>query len=164
MRALNLARDLIRQLVRPGDRATIVSAARNLRTYVQLGSDVAVLVDALDRLAKDPEQWDATVAYEEERAREIEKMLIDLMDPQPLATAVRRARQYYLEQLWRTERAFQRFSMVLEHAGRIGSAKARRLFCGSGAAERRRTLPAVLLRIGSRQAMVPLGEEQRVKS
>jgi len=113
MRSLDVARELMGKLFRAGDRLTVVSAAGRVSVYADRVSSIEAGLEGLERLARDPEQWDPTVGQEEERVRELERMLQDPGDPNPLLRAVVRARQYYSEELWRTERAFQKFATVL---------------------------------------------------
>ncbi|HET9300561.1 MAG TPA: hypothetical protein VFO11_11505 [Candidatus Polarisedimenticolaceae bacterium] len=57
-RALEIARAALPQILGPGDRAAIVSNEDRLATVQRWTSDPAVLVAGLDRLEKDPTQFD----------------------------------------------------------------------------------------------------------
>ena len=72
-RALSLetSRDLIRRVVVDGNRASIVSNARRLETYVPMTDRQETLLAGLERLRSDPRQWDWYAENEERRAEDV---------------------------------------------------------------------------------------------
>ena len=99
MNALDLARDLIIQLVERGARAAIVSSAAKLGTVVPLTGDRARLLQGLDRLRSDLTQWDRYAATEDNRIQEI----IDLLKLPDVEGARHQARAFADDE-WRQAR------------------------------------------------------------
>lgn len=66
-RSIELARELVPQLIRDGNHAMVVSAGREMRVFVDWTEDQTRLIDGLERLHADPGQRDDYPAQEELR-------------------------------------------------------------------------------------------------
>jgi VWFA-related protein len=58
VRSLELARELIEEIVTPGSQAMIISSGAETRAFADLTHDHTVLLEALDRIEQDPKQLD----------------------------------------------------------------------------------------------------------
>jgi VWFA-related protein len=116
--ALDMARDLIPELVADGNRALIVSAGEELVTFADITTDVDVLLDAIDRIEGDNRQWDQFPYQEETRIRDVLEILAE-----DTSRAFAAARRYQKEERWRTEKALRLFSMVLGRLADLGPPK-----------------------------------------
>ena len=76
--SIDLTREMIPKLIRDGNRAAIVSSGRRLATLADLTDDVDVLLETLDRLERDREQWVAYPQEEDFRIREVLETLENL--------------------------------------------------------------------------------------
>ena len=116
---METVRQLIPKLIIDGNQGMLVSNAERLETLTDLTSDRQVLLDALDHLEKDIDQWD-TFAQEEE------KRLIEILDAyrDDYSRALTIARLHYADELWRAERNLRRFSMVLGRLAAVDPPKA----------------------------------------
>ncbi len=130
-RSLELARQLVRKLIVGGNRAMILSNARRLVTFAELTSDPQKLLDGLDWLDKDPVQWDMAPNSEEDKIRELERVFaVEKHVPLPrgvppdVREAAKLARAYFLEELWRTEKSFQRLTTILGLLAEVDPPKA----------------------------------------
>jgi VWFA-related protein len=115
MRSLELARDLVKLLVDEDDRATIVSSGEEVATFAEATSDRARLLEALDAVEGDRKQWDMWPQLEDTRVQEIMEARGTYTGAAAVseAAAMRLARRYQFEDTWRSNKALQRFSMVL---------------------------------------------------
>jgi hypothetical protein len=115
MRSLELARDLVRLLVDDGDRATIISSGEDVGTFAEATSNRAQLLEALDALERDRKQWDMWPQLEDTRVQEIMEARGTFEGAASISerSALRLARRYQSEDTWRSNKALQRFSMVL---------------------------------------------------
>jgi VWFA-related protein len=107
--ALDMAREMIPELVVDGNRALIVSAGEELVTFADMTSDVEELIEAVDRIEKDNRQWDQFPYQEELRISDV----VDILAENDTSRAMAAARRYQQEERWRTEKALRLFSMVL---------------------------------------------------
>lgn len=91
LRSLELARELVTELVVGGSRGMVVSSGRRLRFYTDLTTDAGELLRALDRLATDGEQMDSFSDYEEQRLAQIFDVLEQEVDwASGIGTSMRR--------------------------------------------------------------------------
>jgi VWFA-related protein len=110
--ALEIARELIPEIVIGDNRAMIVSSGRELRTFVHLTSDTEALLGALETLESDRLQWDPTAfAFENEEDR-IQEVL-ETLGSRGVQAATAVARRYQSDERWRSNIALRRFSMTL---------------------------------------------------
>ena len=102
-RALDLSRDLVRELISGSNRAMIVSAGRVIRVFTEFTSDQDALLAALDQLEQDAEQFDSFASQEDSRVAHVHSALslgLDVgmsqarMGLQEAAAAQRRSAQY----------------------------------------------------------------------
>jgi len=70
-RSIELARELVERLIGGADRAMIVSAGLEVRTFVGFTSDREELYAALERLREDARQWDPYASQEDARVAEV---------------------------------------------------------------------------------------------
>lgn len=112
-RSLDVARKFLSELARPF-RATIVSSGRSVLTVEPLTTDRSQLLDGLDRLERDRNQWDPFAQHESARVEEVLRAL----DEGPVESALQVASRLQREETWHTEKALRRFEMVL---GRFAS-------------------------------------------
>jgi VWFA-related protein len=101
-RSLDLSHDLVDELIIDSNRAMVVSAGRVIRVFTELTSDRDELHAALDRLEKDPEQFDSFPNEEDGRVAQVHSdlslgldagMSIARMGQQEAAAAQRRGAQ-----------------------------------------------------------------------
>ena len=104
-RSIQLARDVLPEILRNGDRALIVSNARSLVTVQPMTSELKGLLAGLDRLEKDQTQFDSYAAYEPARLREVAST--------PLLHRPSIIRRFAAEERWQAKRDFHRLSTVL---------------------------------------------------
>ncbi len=110
IRALELGRDLIDRLIEKGHRAIIVSNARDLEMIAPLTANAEALHEAIDRLEKDPLQWDT---YSEREESRIAAVIHDLNDQADVQKAIATARRFQKEEQWRADRSFRRLELTL---------------------------------------------------
>jgi len=108
VRSMDTARDLIRRLIKDGSRATVVSSGQVLITYTPLTDDVDSLLAAVDSIGKDPRQWDPSAASEEDKLQAV----LSVMTASGTA-AMARAQKFQRAEVFASERAMRRLSMVL---------------------------------------------------
>jgi len=70
-RALELARGLVPEVLRDGGRARVVSAGLRVQAFSGWTDDPAALLDAFDRVERDPTQLDPYAAQEDQRVAEV---------------------------------------------------------------------------------------------
>jgi VWFA-related protein len=117
--AIDMAHELIDELVSGGDQAMIVSSGQELRTFSSLTTDVQALHAAVDTVEGDRKQWDPWVMSEDSRIAEV----IDKINDGMLEEARARAAQHQAEERWRAEKELRRFSMILAHLGDLDPPK-----------------------------------------
>lgn len=120
-RALDIARQLIPQLLRKRDRAMVVSNARGLTTVESFTNDHASLLAALDRLEKDRTQWDF---YSTEETARIARVVDVLNNDNDVRRAISVARTYQREEYWRTDKNLRRLTVILGSLSEVESPKA----------------------------------------
>ena len=121
-RSIDLALEMIPELIVNGNRGMIVSAGQDLRTFSELTDDRARLMQALRTLNGDHGQWDPWVQQEEGRIGEIVTILND--PPYDVSRALSVARAHQREERWRTQKALHLFSMVLGRMSELDPPKA----------------------------------------
>lgn len=109
-RALDVARELVPELIAGGARAMIVSNAARLKVIEPFTGDVGALLDALERLEHDRTQWDTFADQEDRRVDEVTRVL---NDTQEIQRAIALARVYQREERWRAERSMRRLELTL---------------------------------------------------
>ena len=125
-RAIGMAREMAPKLIRDGNRGIVVSDARRLEIREGPTTDAARIVAALDRLEKDPAQWDSYAFEEDSRVAEVVDILNDRMGGVSMAMA--RARSFQLEEAWRLERSVAHAEIALQALADIDPPKAFVLF------------------------------------
>jgi VWFA-related protein len=121
-RAIDLAQELIPELVADGHRGMIVSAGQDLRTFCEMTADPAQLMQALRTLNADQRQWIPWVQQEESRIAEVLEILNE--PPYDVSRALSVARGHQREERWRTQKALHLFSMVLGRMSELDPPKA----------------------------------------
>jgi len=110
IRSMDMARQMIPELVKDGNRATIVSSGRNVTTYANLTNDVEKLLAGIDEMENHRNQWwDPTARPEELQIREV----LDTLYRRGADEASSLAKLYQSDERWRAEKGLRRFSMVL---------------------------------------------------
>jgi VWFA-related protein len=109
-RALDVAAELIEQLITGNARAMIVSNAARLELIEPLTGDPERLRAALNRLEGDQSQWDVWAELESSRIDEVVRLL---NDDQDVSRAISLARIYQKEERWRTEQNLRRLELAL---------------------------------------------------
>jgi VWFA-related protein len=123
--AISTARQLVRELVHDGHQAMILSNARELKVVEPMTSDAERLLEAIDRLEKDRDQWDTFANEEDRRVADVIETMNDMGDQvSGVERAMGRARRYQREETWRTEKSMRRLSMSLSRLSDLGSPKA----------------------------------------
>jgi len=121
-RSLDLARDLARELIVDGNRALVISAGREVRTYTGMTSDIDELLAAFDEIAVDRTQWDPQIVFENEESQ-VERV-VEALNDNDQDRAVSLARQYQQEESWRTGKSLQLLSMAIGRLADVGPPKA----------------------------------------
>ncbi len=136
-RSLDVARQLVHKLIVGGNRGMIMSNAREMAIFAPLSSDPEKLLSGLDRLERDPQQWDASPSQEEEKTVEIQRAIGDeaqnpyhksgkkpVVIPEAEKQPRKLMRSYFAEELWRTERSLARLSTILGQLAELDPPKA----------------------------------------
>jgi VWFA-related protein len=110
VRSLEVASDLIDELITENSRGMIVSNARETIIVQPLTSDRSLLKQALRELEGNRGQWDMYAQLEDERVGDVVRTLNWEND---LYGAVAKARLYQKEEYWRTERNLRRLAVTL---------------------------------------------------
>jgi VWFA-related protein len=118
--ALHLARQLVPRLLRGSDRAMIVSNARRLTVVQELTDDRERLLQALERLELDREQWDTYATEEQERVGRV----VEALNDEELSRAVSIARTLQREEQWAADKALRRLEVALVRLAGLDSHKA----------------------------------------
>jgi hypothetical protein len=106
--SIDILEEMIPELIKNGNRASIVSNGAKLETLADLTADPEVLLAALREMQGDFDHFDADAQLEERRILEVTDLI---RTNGPLATTL--AREYYRDELWRVERNLRRLSMTL---------------------------------------------------
>ena len=117
--AIDLARRMVPELVRAGNRAAIVSSGKQLDTLVDLTDDAQALLGALDRLEGDREQWVIYPQQEETRIREV----LETQENLGVLSACGTAKRFYMEEANHTDKALRLFALTLGHLGGLDPPK-----------------------------------------
>ena len=119
--ALDLTRKLIDELLDGTSQAMIVSNARRLTVIEPLTTDRERLLDAVERLEHDRDQWDFAAEQETSRVAEVVRRLNEFNG---VDGAVSLARTYQKEERWRTERNLRRLEATLGGLSEVAQPKA----------------------------------------
>ena len=117
--AIAAAREMLPKLLAGGNRAMLISNAKELRTIVPLTTDAARIDAALAEMVNDIRDFDPYSAQEDGRAAEI---LLELQDDTDRALHL--AREYAREERQRQERDLTRLRMVLGRLAELDAPKA----------------------------------------
>ena len=109
--AIDLARSMVPQLVRDGNRGAIVSNGKKLDTLADLTDDPQKLLAALNELEGDREQWVLYPQEEESRIREV----LERLQEDSITFACSTARRFYIEESRHTDKSLRLFAMTLGH-------------------------------------------------
>jgi VWFA-related protein len=125
--SISILKQMIPELIRDGNRGSLVSNAAKLETLADVTTDPDVLLAALKEMRGDFDHFDSNAQQETLRVEEVLDYLglgtgaSNAMDYQLALTL---ARQYYQDELWRVERNLRRFSMVLGRLATVDRPKA----------------------------------------
>lgn len=108
--AIEIAREFVRRVLPGNNRITILSNAAQLKVVHPLSSDPQSLLQALDTLENDREQWDLYAHGEPQRIAEVVRALNDRQD---VVYAIGRARTYQKEETWRAVKSMRRLKSAL---------------------------------------------------
>lgn len=117
--SIDLARGMIREKIRDGNRAAIVSSGKRLTTFADLTDDPEVLLEALDRLERDRQQWVTYASEEQYRIREV----LELFDTNGIHAACGTAWRFQRDEVWQTDRALRLFALTLGHLAELDPPK-----------------------------------------
>jgi VWFA-related protein len=117
--SIGAAREMLPKLMAGGNRAMLVSNAKELRTLVPMTTDTAQLDAALDKMTNDIRDFDPYAAQEENRLAEIVLAIQNRVD-----TATHLAREYAREERMRQERDLTRLRMTLGRLVELDAPKA----------------------------------------
>jgi len=117
--SIDILEKMIPELIKNGNRGSIVSNGRNLETLAELTPDPEVLLAALEEMEGDFDHFDGDAQLEGHRISEV----LDLMRVDSEG-AVTLAREYYRDELWRVERNLRRLSMTLGRMATVDRPKA----------------------------------------
>lgn len=106
--AIEMARELVRTLVRRGSRAMIVSNAAEVRAVAPLTPSQETLLASLDQLERDRDQWDPYAEQEPVRLARVQEAL-----ERDVREAIGLARTFQAEERWKQEKDLTRLAMVL---------------------------------------------------
>ena len=115
-RSLDLARRLVPSLVGDGSEAMIVSSAERISIIERFTPEPQLLLDALDRLEHDREQWDTWSTQEPDRLARVVQLL---NEDDHLHRAIAEARRFQREERWRTDRDLRRLAVTLAWLGDV---------------------------------------------
>jgi len=118
--SIDLARRLVPLLVGGDNEAMIVSSAERIAVIERFTSDPNSLLDGLERLEHDREQWDAWSTQEPDRLARVVRIL---NDEDNLHRAIAAARGYAREERWRTDRDLRRLAVALAWLGDVAPPK-----------------------------------------
>jgi len=117
--SIDILETMIPELIKNGNRGSIVSNGRNLETLAELTTDPEVLLAALEEMQGDFDHFDEDAQLEEGRVSEV----IDIMFVN-YEEAAMLARRFYSDELWRVERNLRRLSMTLGRMATVDRPKA----------------------------------------
>lgn len=109
-RAIELAREMVAELLEDGGRIMIVSNGRQLEVIAPFGTDETVLLEALDGLVNDRDQWDLWAHEEQSR---VDNVIRTLNEGDSLHRAVGLARRYQIAESVQSERNMRRLDVTL---------------------------------------------------
>lgn len=127
-RGLSVARQLVGEIIREGSQAMVVSNADNLKIVAPLTTDTTLLLEALDRLEGDREQWDTYAAEEDSRVSQVVRILNEPRETAGVERAIGLARRFQMEETWRAEKSMRRLGMTLKRLSEVTPPKAVILF------------------------------------
>jgi VWFA-related protein len=121
--ALETARELARELVVGGNRAMVVSAGREVRTYAEMTDDADEVLRAIDTIETDRSQWDPQTTVFSSEENRIEQV-IDYLNDGDLDQALTLARQFQRDETWRSGKALRLFSLTIGRLSDVEPPKA----------------------------------------
>ena len=128
--SIDILKTMAPELIRDGNRGTLVSNGAKLETLAELTTDPEVLVSALQKLQGNHEHFDPDAQQEQARIAEILDLVgigsnsSDSGSQTDYQRALSLARQYAQDEQWRVERNLRRFSMVLGSLAAVDRPKA----------------------------------------
>ena len=108
--AIEIAREFVRRVLPGNNRITILSNAARLEVVHPLSADRQSLLDALDALENDREQWDLFAHGEPQRIADVVRALNDRQD---VIYAIGKARTYQKEETWHAVKSMRRLKSAL---------------------------------------------------
>lgn len=108
-RSIDIAQELVRELVHDGAMAMIASNARRLAVVQELSPDRETLLAALQRLENDRTQWDSYAEQEDARIEEVVRLLND----DQLHRAIAEARSYQRAERLLADKALRRLAVIV---------------------------------------------------
>jgi len=119
--SIDIASTLVEGLMDGTAQAMIVSNARKLKVVQEMTRDREKLLNALDRLQVDREQWSTWATEEESRLDEV----LDSLDrDNNVEKSIGLAKKYQIEEAWMAEKSMQRLDMVLGRLAELDPPKA----------------------------------------
>jgi hypothetical protein len=115
-RAIRLARESLPHILRPGDRAAILSNAGGLATVHPMTEDLSALLASLDRLEKDRKQFDVYANQEDSRVACFSPNSADVCPeavPELQTDIITMVNRFVSEERWRMQRDLSRLSMAI---------------------------------------------------
>ena len=130
--AITLMRQLIRRLIQNGNRGMLVSNAKELIVIQPMTDDAELLLEAVERLEHNREQWHEYATLEDARVNRLIRMMNDSRELTAGSSAIERAmglaRRYQMEETFRAEKSLRRLAMTLLRMTDEPSPKAAFLF------------------------------------
>ncbi len=121
IRSVQIARDMIGDLMGNGNRAMVVSSGRDVTTFADLTDDVDEVLAGLEAMENDTNQWwDPTARSEELQIAEV----LDKLQRRGADEAASLAKLYQADESWRTEKGLRRLSMTLGRLADLPQPKA----------------------------------------
>ncbi|MBD3867320.1 MAG: hypothetical protein IFK94_04260 [Acidobacteria bacterium] len=119
--SIDLAHELIPDLMDGNAQAMIVSGARKLEVIQEMTSDPVELAAGLDRLQRNRNQW-STWAVEEDKR--IQELLYALWEEKNTDHAISIARLHQRAEIWEAEKSLHRVNMVMGRLAEMDPPKA----------------------------------------
>ena len=119
--SIDLAHELIPDLMDGNAQAMIVSGARKLEVIQEMTSDPDILADGLDRLQRNREQWSTWAVEEDKRVQEL---LYALWEEKNTDHALSIARLHQRAEIWEAEKSLHRVHMIMGRLAELDPPKA----------------------------------------
>jgi VWFA-related protein len=114
--AADLTISVIRELIRDGSRAAIVSAGRRFETVTDFTDDIDALSAGINHLRNDMDYFDPYASLEAGRLEDTRRSL-------STSAGCAQAKLYQIEELWRAERALRLFAITLNRFTNVAPPK-----------------------------------------